>query len=114
MMNFCQSNKLLNPSQYGVRNNMSCVDAIAAITDFIRNVIDKKLTGQACFIKVQKAFDTLDHKILLNKMEKLGLRGNINHLIGSYLTDRWQYVSANRFNTTKQKICTLQFHKDRF
>ena len=39
------------------------------------------------------------------KNEKLRLRGNINHLISSSLTDRWQYVSANMFNT-KQKICT--------
>ena len=39
-------------------------------------------------------------------MEKLGLRGNINELIGNYLTDRWQYVSTIRVNTMKQKIST--------
>ena len=39
-------------------------------------------------------------------MEKLGLRGNINNLIGNYLTDRWQYVSTNRENTMKQKNST--------
>ena len=39
-------------------------------------------------------------------MEKLGLRGNINELIGNYLTDRWQYVSTYRENTMKQKIST--------
>ena len=66
---------------------MSCNDAIGAITDYIRDVIDKKLTGQACFIDLQIAFDTIDHKTLLRKMEKLGLRGSINELIGSYLTD---------------------------
>ena len=106
MMNFCRTNKLLNPRQYGFRDKMSCTDAIAAITDFIRNAIDKKLTGQVCYIDLQKAFDTLDHKILLNKMEKLGLRGNINHLIGSYLTNRWQYIKANSMSTEKLKLCT--------
>ena len=44
MMNFCQTNEFLTPMQYGFRNKMSCTDAIAAITDFCRNVIDKKLT----------------------------------------------------------------------
>ena len=106
MMKFCQTNKLLNPVQYGFRNKMSCTDAIGAITDYIRDVIDRKLTGQACFIDLQKAFDTIDHKILLKKMEKLGLRGNINELIGKYLTDRCQYVSTSRENTMKQKIST--------
>ena len=50
MMKFCQTNKLLNPVQYGFRKKMSCTDAIDAITDYIRDVIDRKLTGQACFI----------------------------------------------------------------
>ena len=106
MMMFCQINKLLNPVQYGFRNKMSCTDAIDAVTDYIRNVIDKKLTGQVCFIDLQKAFDTIDHKILLRKLEKHGLRGNINELNGNYLTDRWQYVSTNRVNTMKQKNST--------
>ena len=69
---------------------MSCTDATDAITDYIRDVIDRKLTGQACFIDLQKAFDTIDNKIVLRKMEKLGLRANINELIGNYSTDRWQ------------------------
>ena len=92
--------------QYGFRNKMSCTDAIGAITYFIRDVIDKKLTRQACFIDLQNAFDTIDHKILWRKMEKLGLRGNINELIGNYLIDRWQNVITNRVNTMKQKIST--------
>ena len=46
---------------------MSCVDAIAAITEFIRTGIDKKAQGQVCFIDSQKAFDTLDHDILLKR-----------------------------------------------
>ena len=54
--------------QYGFRNNMSCVDAIAAITEFIRTEKDKKAQGQACFIDLQKIFDTLDHDILLRKL----------------------------------------------
>ena len=89
--------------QYGFRNKMSCTDAIGAMTYFIRDVIDKKLTRQACFIDLKNAFDTIDHKKLWRKMEKLGLRGNVNELIGNYLIDRWQNVSTNRVNTMKQK-----------
>ena len=56
--------------QYGFRNKMSCTGAIGAITDYIRDVIDRKLNGQACFIDLQKAFDTIDHKLLLKKNGK--------------------------------------------
>ena len=82
---------------------MFCTDAIAAIIDFTSNVIDKKLTGQACLIDLQKVFYTLDHKISPNT-EKLGLRRNINHLFSKHLTDRWQNVSINILNIIKQKI----------
>ena len=69
MMKFCQTNKLLNPVQNGFRNKMSCTDAIGAKTENIRDVIDKKLTGQTCFIDLQRAFDTIDQK---NTVEKNG------------------------------------------
>ena len=59
---------------YGFRNKMSCTDAIGAITDCIRDVVDKTLTGQACFIDLQKAFDTIDHKILLRKTKTWAAR----------------------------------------
>ena len=39
-------------------------------------------------------------------MKKLSLQGNINHLISIYFTDRWQYASANKLNTIKQKNCS--------
>ena len=75
--------------QYGFRNNMSCVDAMAAITEFIRTEIDKKAQGQACFIDLQKAFDTLDHDILL-KLLDYGFRGKIFEILKDFLSDRAQ------------------------
>ena len=64
VMNSCQTNKLLKPIQYGSRNKLTCTGAMGPITDFIRDVIDRQLTGQVCFIDLQKAFDTIDHKVL--------------------------------------------------
>ena len=57
--------------QYSFRNKTFCTDAIADKTDFIRNVIDKQLTGQACFGDLQKMSITSDHKILLRKWKNL-------------------------------------------
>ena len=72
---------------------MSCVDAIAAITEFIRTEIDKKAQGQAFFIDLQKAFDTLDHDFILKKLLDYGFRGKIFEILKDYLSDRRQYIS---------------------
>ena len=104
MIRFTEKNDLICPMQYGFRNNMSCVDAIAAITEFVRTEIDKKAQGQACFIDLQKAFDTLDHHILLKKLEDYGFRGKIFEILRDYLSDRWQYISHNGVCTEKPKI----------
>ena len=67
MMKFCEKNNIITKNQYGFRSRRSCADAIATVTEFMRSEIDSKSTGQASFIDLQKAFDTLDHKILLEK-----------------------------------------------
>ena len=55
-LRFTEKNNFICPMQYGFRNNMSCVDAIAAIIDFILTEIDEEAEGQACFIDLQKNF----------------------------------------------------------
>ena len=70
MMAFCTTNELLTPVQYGFRPKTSCTHAILSITEFMRQGIEKKVTGQAFFFDLQKAFDTLDHRTLMRKIEK--------------------------------------------
>ena len=95
MIRFTEKNSLICPMQYGFKNNMSCVDAIAAITEFNRSEIDKKAQGQACSIDLHKAFDTLDHHILLKKLEDYGFMGKIFEILRDYLSGRRQYISHN-------------------
>ena len=90
--------------QYGFRNNLSCVDAIASITEFIRTKIDKQAQGQAFFIDLQEAFDSLDHGILLKKLLDYGFRGKIFEILKDYLSGRRQYISHNGVCTEKLKI----------
>ena len=82
---------------------MSSVDAIAAITEFIRTGIDKKAQGQA-LIDLQKAFDTLDHDILLKKFLLYILLRKIFELWKEYFSDRRQYISHNGVCTEMLKI----------
>ena len=106
MMNFCESNNLLHGAQFGFRSKMSCVHAITTVTEYIRTAIENKQLGQSCFIDLQKAFDTLNHEILLQKMENYGFRGKILSLIASFLKDRRQFVYHNGRTTSKRLITT--------
>ena len=112
MIKFCEKNSIISGHQYGFRSNRSCIDAIVSITEFIRTEIDRKSLGQACFIDLQKAFDTLDHNILLQKMEKYGYRGPIHDVMKSYLSERWQYEDINGKETSKtdDKRCSTRIH----
>ena len=51
------------------------------------------------FVDLEKAFDTVNHKILCEKLNDYGLRGDVNNLIQSYLSNRKQYVSLNGFQS---------------
>ena len=56
------------------------------------------------FVDLQKAFDTVDHKILLAKLSHCGIKGNANKWFGSYLSEHAQGVSVNGFNSTEMKV----------
>ena len=63
MLGFSEKCKLLSLNQYGFRPKKSCIHAIAKITEYIRDSIDRKKTGQACFVDLSKAYNTIDHSI---------------------------------------------------
>ena len=56
------------------------------------------------FVDLEKAFDTVHHDLLCDKLEFYGLRGNINNLIKSYLTNIKQYVSIDGFDSTIKNV----------
>ena len=106
MVQFFINRKLFASEQFGFRKKRSCVHAISTVTDYIREKIDKKSTDQACFIDLQKAFDTLDHSILLKKLYAYGYRGPIFQILMDYLANRYQYIETVNERTDKQQINT--------
>ena len=73
---------------------------------FIRTTIDTKTSKQVLFIDLQKAFDKLDHEILVNKVKKYGFWWTVLNSLREYLSDRWQFVSINDKSTSLRKIGT--------
>ena len=78
--------------------------ALSILVDKVINSIDKGKYFMGLFLDFSKAFDTVDHEILLDKLDKYGIRGVCKNWITSYLSNRSQYVSFNSRNSTSSKI----------
>ena len=78
--------------------------ALFSLTEMIWGALDEGYFACGIFIDLQKAFDTVDHQILLKKLEYYGIRGLANNWFRSYLTNRQQFVSINYFNSVKRSM----------
>ena len=87
--------KLLNEHQGGFRKGHSTVNTVSEFTDDILLNINQNKCTLAAFIDLRKAFDTVNHTILLRKTELLGVHPGIIEWLKSYLIGRIQRTSAN-------------------
>ena len=74
----------------------STENAIIDLTEIIYKTLDSKQFGINIFIDFRKAFDTIDHHILLRKLDRYGIRGLSLQLIRSFLSNRYQSVKINQ------------------
>ena len=81
--------------QFGFRKAHSTSHAIITLVEKVSRVLDSGKIIVGVFLDLKKAFDTVDHDILLNKLYAYGIRDNIYDWFKSYLTDRKQFVGYN-------------------
>ena len=74
------------------------------ITETIRAALDNKRIAGGVFVDLQKAFDTVNHEILLHKLNHYGIRGTVHDWFASYLSNRTQYVSLLGFESNVLNI----------
>ena len=89
---FAEQNNFLSPSQFGFQKGKSTICALTKFIEFLYESINNKKTSISVFIDLKKAYDTIDHKILLDKAFKMGIRGLAHHFLQSFLSDRFQCV----------------------
>ena len=93
LITFIEKYNVLYDKQFGFRRNHSTLHATLLITDKIQRAIEDGLFSCGIFLDFSKAFDTVDHNILLKKLSHYGIRGIANDWFASYLSNRRQYVT---------------------
>ena len=87
LYNFPDISNLIYLLQFGFRSKYSTTHALINLTGSIRQSLDEGNFACGIFVDLQNAFDTVDHKILLHKLEYYGIRGVCNDWFKSYLSD---------------------------
>ena len=105
LFDFICDNNILYDYQFGFRPKHSTQQAIITLFDNITKSLDNGNIAISIFIDLKKAFDTVDHRILLRKLYAYGIRGPMLKWIESYLTGRTQYVI---FDGEESEVRTVQ------
>ena len=101
---FLESNKLLTDKQNGFHKGFSTTSAVADLTDDLFTAINDNEISIAVFVDLRKAFDTVNHKILVKKLERSGIQNNVLNWCTNYLLECSQTALANNVRSTSRDI----------
>ena len=104
MNNYFIRNNILKKEQFGFRIKHSINQVVADVMNKLQISCLNRLYTCLILLDLSKAFDTVDDQILLTKLEKYRIRGNILKLIQNYLTNRKQIVNINNTFCDQQAI----------
>ena len=95
-MQHCKARDIFTNSQYAFREKRGCILQLLTVFDTWSQYIDSDIQDDTIFLDFRKAFDSVPHKRLLLKHERLGISGNVLNWISSFLSNRSQRVVINR------------------
>ena len=104
LISHINENKLLYEYQFGFQKGKSTYLAIMMLVDKITEALDQGECVVGVFLDFSKAFDTVDHNILLQKLHKYGICGVELLWFEDYLSNRMQYVTYNNHKSSREKI----------
>ena len=104
LITFVEQYEILYCYQFGFRKNHSTSMALIHLVNKITSAIDRKETTAGVFLDLSKAFDTIDHDILFDKLEHYGISGIALTWIKSYFFERKQFVEFNQTCSSEQTI----------
>lgn len=104
LIEFLEVNNLINKVQHGFRPNKSVITAAVSLIESIIESVDRGDETIGIFMDLSKAFDCVEHNLLLTKLSNLGIKGNSLNFIQSYLKGRNQYVEMKEITETQEMV----------
>ena len=104
LYDYLTKNEILSDNQFGFRKFHSTATSLLDSTNSWYVNMDRKMFNLVVFIDLKKAFDTVDHEILLEKMQIYGIKDKAHLLMRSYLTDRTQKCQVNGVVSSEHKV----------
>ena len=104
LVDFCGKFGILSVRQFGFRKGTSSQDAISDLLEYIYDGLDEKEHVASVLLDLSKAFDTVNHGILLEKLAIYGIRGLPLNWIADYLSDRFQSVRVGSYLSRARPI----------
>jgi hypothetical protein len=101
---FIDENNIISSCQHGFRSSYSTDTAMLDLMRHVLPAFSNKSFAICVFIDFSKAFDTVDHRLLLNKLERYGLRGLCLEFFTSYLDNRFMFVNYNNNDSEKYPV----------
>lgn len=106
LVSFLDKHKILSNKQYGFREKLSTTDAVIELLRHLTFGLNNNKKCLAVFLDLAKAFDTVDHRLLLDRLEKIGIRGSAFDIFSDYLRNRRQKVKLTNVESGYQIINT--------
>ena len=104
IINYLNDFNILCDNQYGFRKNRSPSLSLIDLCDKISSAFDRREHAIGVFLDLSKAFDTVNHVILFDKLEHYGIRGLELEWVKSYFSERKQFVEFNNVRSSPQGI----------
>ena len=99
-----ESNNVLNNTQHGFRSGRSCISQLLSYYDSVLSLLDQGHAVDAIYLDFAKAFDKVDHTILLKKLSSVNVGGKIWSWIKEFLTNREQRVKVEGFTSAPRRV----------
>lgn len=112
--NFFTKYQILKSEQFGFTKNKSTTLACFNLINLVTTCLNKRIPITSIFIDMSKAFDFVDHKLLLLKLNRYGIRGNALKLIEDYLGGRTQCVEVSSYFKNRKAVVRSQYKPNNY
>jgi len=104
IISFLYENKIFTEAQHGFRKGEYIETAVQSFIEMIQEALDKRDYTTGIFVDLTKAYNVLNHKLLLEKYFSYGIRGSANSWFRSYLTNGSQFIEINQSDSSSVMV----------